>query len=758
MRIQKRIALLVLACIVPVWMLVGYLTLASYQRDRQVLEQSLAAAAQTQLRVLEREIAAAEATIRALATSPALDRRDYATFHAQAQEVLRQSPRLNIVLLDPDGAQVVNTLLPFGQPLPNKPGAFFFQVKDSGKTVLSDLFVGPLLKRPLAALATPVFRDGKLIHVITVSLDTGHLAPILKEEGYPESWAAAVFDRKGVIVARTWEPEKYVGQKAGPAFLEAFRDKPRGVIEATTLEGIEVLAAYSRSELYGWTVAMAVPRRVLEADLRHTFWLHLGTGVILLATGLGLARWISRGITRPVQMLISSAEAIGHGDPVPSETLRLMEAEEVRRALADAAALIAKRTTERDLARSKEIEIKQQHHSLRALNDIAALPGADPQSQLVQSLRLGAQHFGLPIGIVSRIEDSVYTVLHHCAPEGTRLFDGQRFDLGDTYSALTLQANGVVAIPNIRQSQDASHRCYQVFGLAAYIGAPLYVRGQCFGAVSFSSPHPMSREFDEADQEFMRLLARWMGTVIDRQFSDAEIASTKQDLERSNADLERFAYVASHDLRQPLRMVSSYLGLIRKRLELEPGLESELNDFFGFAMDGAKRMDRMILDLLDYSRVGSDTTPFQAVPLSEVIGDALANLHVPITESGADIAVAEDLPVVQGHRSELVRLFQNLVGNAIKYRAEDRPCRVDISCRSRDSDWLVAVQDNGAGIAAEDRERAFQIFQRLVSHQACEGSGIGLAVCRKIVEDLGGRIWLEGNESGGTTVMMTLSK
>ncbi|CAA7611988.1 putative Histidine kinase [Candidatus Terasakiella magnetica] len=754
LRIQKRLTLLVLACVLPVWLFVGYLTATSYQRGRQILEQSLAAAAQTQLRVVEREVAAAEASLHALATSPSLEQGDYAAFHAQAKAVLRQSHRLNIVLLDPDGAQIINTMQPYGQPLPNKPAAFFFQVKETGKTVLSDLFTGPLLKRPLAALAVPVFRDGRLVNVLTVSLDTEHLVPILNEEGYPDTWAAAVFDGKGTIVARTWEPEKYVGQHASPALAAAFTAGARGLIEVTTLEGFDVLAAFSRSEHYGWTVAVAVPKKILEAELMRSFWINLFAGAALLLSGLALARRISRGITRPVQRLISSAEAIGHGTPIPAEPLQLMEAEEVRRALADAADLIKKRTVERDLARSKEIEVQQQHRSLCALNDIAALPGADAEWQLVESLRLGARHFGLPTGIISHTKNGIYTILHHCGTDSADLADGQTFDIADTYCAITLDANGVVAIPEMKLSEHARHRCYAAFGLEAYIGAPLMVRNRSFGTVSFSSAKPLGRDFEDADKEFIRLLARWIGAVIERQMSDAEITSAKQNLERSNAELEHFAYVASHDLRQPLRMVSSYLGLIKRRLENT--LDDELKEFFAFAVDGAQRMDRMTLDLLEYSRVGSDDTPFLPVSLSEAVADALSNLRMPVTESGAAVIMAPDLPIVMGHRSELVRLFQNLIGNAIKYRAAERSCLIEIGCRLQGPDWIIAVRDNGIGIAPDDREPAFTVFHRLASAQAREGSGIGLAVCRKIVESHGGRIWIEDGLDGGSSLCFSL--
>ncbi|CAA7617681.1 Phytochrome-like protein cph1 (fragment) [Magnetospirillum sp. SS-4] len=228
------------------------------------------------------------------------------------------------------------------------------------------------------------------------------------------------------------------------------------------------------------------------------------------------------------------------------------------------------------------------------------------------------------------------------------------------------------------------------------------------------------------------------------------------ELRRSNEELEQFAYVASHDLRQPLRMISGYLGMLRKTLG--PSLNEDALTFFGFAIDGARRLDRMIVDLLEYSRIGRASGTRDAVDLGEVIGDSLRHLEVATAEVGADVRVQSGLPVVTGDRSELTRLFQNLVGNAIKYCAPDRPPRVEITCADGGEDWVFAVRDNGIGIGPDDLQRVFGIFQRLVSREQYEGTGIGLAVCRKIAEHHGGRIWVESVLDQGSAFLVALPK
>ena len=239
-------------------------------------------------------------------------------------------------------------------------------------------------------------------------------------------------------------------------------------------------------------------------------------------------------------------------------------------------------------------------------------------------------------------------------------------------------------------------------------------------------------------------------------FHDITERKTLEDeLRRSNAELEQFAYVASHDLRQPLRMITSYLGLIERRLG--GSLDATLTQYLNCAVDGAQRMDRLILSLLDYSRVGR-MGQTEDVDLNEIIGDAIRNLEAAVQESRAAISVAPGFPVVRGRRLELMRLFQNLIGNAIKYHAPDRPPVVQVSWQDQDSQWRLDVTDNGIGIAETDRERVFKVFQRLVTRSQYEGTGIGLAICKKIIEQAKGGIHIEDAEEYGSRFVVTLPK
>ncbi len=242
--------------------------------------------------------------------------------------------------------------------------------------------------------------------------------------------------------------------------------------------------------------------------------------------------------------------------------------------------------------------------------------------------------------------------------------------------------------------------------------------------------------------------------IAERKRAEAGLSLRSQELARSNADLEQFAYVASHDLQEPLRMVASYLQLLEERYSDK--LDSDAHEFIGFAVDGARRMQVLIADLLAYSRIGTRGQSFQPVNCEQVLEKAMINLHIAIQESGAQIT-HPPLPTVWGDAMQLTQLFQNLIGNAIKFR-RDRPPEICIRAEPEEDCWRFSVRDNGIGIEPQHFERIFMVFQRLHSRSAYPGTGIGLAICKKIVERHGGAIWVESEPGQGATFYFTIPK
>jgi light-regulated signal transduction histidine kinase (bacteriophytochrome) len=240
--------------------------------------------------------------------------------------------------------------------------------------------------------------------------------------------------------------------------------------------------------------------------------------------------------------------------------------------------------------------------------------------------------------------------------------------------------------------------------------------------------------------------------VTERQAMATQLQQTVADLARSNAELEQFAYVASHDLQEPLRMVASYTQLLARRYQGR--LDADADEFIGYAVDGARRMQQQIQALLAYARVGQQEVACQPTDAGAVLAQVVHDFEQVIEASGARVQYAE-LPTVWADSTQLAQLFQNLLGNSLKFHGAS-PTEVRIAADSRGGEWRFAVHDNGIGIAPEDAEQIFGLFRRLHSQAEYPGTGIGLAVCKRIVERHGGRIWLESQPGAGTTFYFTL--
>jgi PAS domain S-box-containing protein len=299
-----------------------------------------------------------------------------------------------------------------------------------------------------------------------------------------------------------------------------------------------------------------------------------------------------------------------------------------------------------------------------------------------------------------------------------------------------------------------SEEAYLAFGAAAY---PVLAAGKIFRS-----------QFEHVRKDGSRVWLDVSGAFLDREAGEtlwgfvdiSEHARTVAELKRSNAELEQFSYSISHDMRQPLRMVSSYMQLLEKSLADQ--LNDEQRGYFDFAIDGARRMDGMMLGLLDYSRVGRKGEPPAWIESRALLDEALLFLQPAIAEAQADIRIEGVWPKVLVSPDEMLRLIQNLIGNALKFRVAGRTPEITLTSGSVGGTpalqvWCVSVTDNGIGIVPNQIDRLFQVFQRLQSRADFAGTGIGLALCRKIAEHHGGKIWAESAGEGlGSTFKLSL--
>ncbi|MBY8982524.1 MAG: PAS domain S-box protein [Candidatus Lokiarchaeota archaeon] len=239
-----------------------------------------------------------------------------------------------------------------------------------------------------------------------------------------------------------------------------------------------------------------------------------------------------------------------------------------------------------------------------------------------------------------------------------------------------------------------------------------------------------------------------------RKKAEDDLKATMEELKRSNEDLENFAYVASHDLQEPLRMVASFTQLLAKRYKDE--LDSEAHEYIDFAVDGAKRMQQLINDLLTYSQVRTHAKPFTQLDLNEILEKVLKDLKYSIEESNA-LFMYDSLPVIMGDKSQISQVFQNLISNGLKFNDKEYPL-INISAESKKSHWLFSIRDNGIGIDSKYYDSIFKIFKRLHSRKDYPGTGIGLSICKRIIKRHGGEIWIESKLGKGSVFYFSIPK
>ena len=338
--IRSRLILLVMACLIPLSLMMAGLIAYEYRNNRARLIRDSISTARAMMAAVDRDLAGTQGGLLALAASPYLVSNDFLAFYKQAKDVLKTQNANNIVLIDRSFQQRINTLRPFDGKLPVESNPALLKVFDTGKPVITDVFVGQVAKKHLIAVAVPVFEGEKVVYVLAAGIWPERLYAMLKQQRLPEEWISAIFDSSGTIAARTKEMERFIGHKGSAALIARMAQTHEDSLQSKTLEGIPVLSVFSTSALSNWTVAIGIPIAILDKQLHNTLWLLVISSTGLLFVSI-LAAWVIGGkIAASIHDLKGPALALGFGEVISVPPLPLKEVDELGQALAKASIML----------------------------------------------------------------------------------------------------------------------------------------------------------------------------------------------------------------------------------------------------------------------------------------------------------------------------------------------------------------------------------------------------------------------------------
>jgi PAS domain S-box-containing protein len=575
-------------------------------------------------------------------------------------------------------------------------------------TYLQNVTYSQSLELPIMTLATPIrSRQGRLVAVLAARFDLGELTRIMEQgRGINLTEDTYLVNTFNFFVTEPRFGDGFALKRSvRTRGVEAALRGDEGVGSYPDYRGIPVIGAYKWLPRWELAIITEIHQSEAFAPIVLMGWRMTAIALAMALAAALLALLFARTISRPLRRLVDGTDALGRGNlDHQVGTTTEDEIGELSRAFDRMTASLKTTTVSRnELARERDFSDSV----------INTLPG-------VFYLFDQGGHF-------VRWNRNIEQVTEYSADEISKMTPMDFF--------------------SPKEQKLVAERIKQAF-----------VEGEASVEADFLAKSGRSIPFYFTGVRIKlgdKYLLTGVGIDISkRKMAEEDLKAALAELERSNKELEQFAYVASHDLQEPLRMVSSYTQLLAERYEGQ--LDEKADKYIGYAVDGAVRMQQLINDLLLYSRVSTRGKPFEMVDSHALLGSAIRNLAVAIEESGALIVTGE-LPHIRFDPAQLVQLFQNLLDNAIKYRGQDPP-RIHVSARDGGNEWVFAVSDNGIGIDPQYAERIFVIFQRLHTRVEYPGTGIGLAVCKRIVERHGGRIWMESEVGKGSTFLFSIPK
>ena len=700
-RIRFSLALLVVACTLPGALMSSAFIVTDYQRQREHIVAGAVSTVRSLAFALDKDLTGTIASLQVLSTAPSLLHGDLPTFHARARAVLSFQNVTNFVLLDAQGQQLLNTLKPLGAPLPAKGGPpELLRVFASDAPVITDLFQGPVTGKPILALAVPVRKDGHTAYAMAEGILPERMTAILRAQRLPEGWIGAVMDSQGRLVARTHEPERFVGKLAVAEFREASARAPEGRLELTSLEGIPLVSVFVRSSVCNWTVAIGVPRKTLTAGLEQSVLRLVLANAVLFAVALWLAWWVGVvRVVRPANRLLERMHRMSAGDEPGTPASWGGSAEFVE--LEAGFDRLRERLRLRD--QERESLIHRLTDTLESIGDGFIL--LDDRWRLVY-VNARAEEL-LRCDRQAMVGRSLWSTLDE--PEAAEMQAAFREAL----------ASGRAARFDLRLP-----RLEAWFELNAYPG-----------------------------EEGLSIYFRDVAAL--RQAEHAR--ESQRAAEAANKAKTDFMSRMSHELRTPLNAVIGFAQLLR--MDTRRTLDERQQGMVEHIESAGHHLLDMIRDILDLSRLegGSTSMTIESVDARLIVGNCGQLVGPQAAAAGVSLeigAMSQDLHVM-ADATRLRQVLLNLLSNAVKYNRSGGS--VTLSARAEGGAVRFSVSDTGLGMSPTQLAHLFEPFNRLGREQGtAPGTGIGLVICSKLLELMGSKLEVAAQEGRGSTFSFAL--